>query len=158
MPTPTARLEELAPLLERFAEWTPPGSPGQPSETKDRPGNRVESVVAPFTKDDDSAVLIALSVFATHDKDLLQVVHPDPAGIGYFDLSELALRLADIFAGRFEVFTGHPDDPFARAGVLTRREPYPVLNFVYTDRLLETEHQVGCVPLQEWETEFAPLV
>lgn len=154
MPTTAARLEELSSQLEGFAEWTPPGSPGQPPEPTSghpRRGDRVYTVVAPFSLADDSAVLIALARFADLDKDVLLVVHPVSDGIDYFDLSDLALRLADVFAGRFEVFLGHPDDPFGRAGVLTRREPNPVLQFVYSDRLLEAERRAESL---DWAAPF----
>jgi len=137
---------ELIAHIQTFVETPHPallGQPVCPFARRARKTDRVEAVVAPFSLTDDSAVRCAVEGFDPIDKDVLLVVHPEPDGLSYFDLSDLQLRFAGELTGRYEVFTGHPDDPFTRAGVLTRQEPYPVLHFVRSDRLLEAERQLA---------------
>ncbi len=146
MPSTVAVVEELTAHIQTFVEVPHPallGQPVCPFARRARKGDRVAAVVAPFSATDDSAVRCAVEGFDPIDKDVLLVVHPEPDGLSYFDLSDLQLRFAGELAGRYEVFTGHPDDPFTRAGVLTRQEPYPVLHFVRSDRLLEAERQLA---------------
>jgi hypothetical protein len=143
---PSAVADTLTDHIEMFVERPHPdlfGQPVCPFARRARTTGRVETVVTPFTAGDDSAVTWAVEQFDELDKDVLLVVHPDPHGLSYFDLADLRDRFAGRLAGRYEVFTGHPDDPFTRAGVLTRREPFPVLHFVRAERLLEAERQLG---------------
>lgn len=143
---PAAVAQELVSHIERFVERPHPGLLGQPVcpfARRARATGRVELVVTPYSANDDSAVTWAVEQFDDLDKDVLLVVHPDPRGLSYFDLSDLRDRFAGRLAGRFEVFTGHPDDPFTRAGVRTRQEPFPVLHFIRADRLHEAERQLG---------------
>ena len=146
MPFSAAVVAELSAHIQTFVEAPHPGMLGQPVcpfARRARKSDRVEAVVAPFSAIDDSAVRCAVEQFDPIDKDVLLVVHPQPDGLSYFDLSDLQLRFAGELAGRYEVFTGHPEDPFTRAGVLTRQEPFPVLHFVRSDRLLEAERQLA---------------
>jgi hypothetical protein len=146
MPFSTAVVTQLAAHVEHFVERPHPGLLGQPVcpfARRARKGNRVETVVVPFSTADDSAVRRAVEEFEALDKDVLLVVHPEPWGIDFFDLADLQLRFAALLLGRYEVFTGHPEDPFTRAGVLTRQEPYPVLHFIHSDRLIEAERQLA---------------
>ena len=146
MPFSAAVVAELSAHIQAFVEAPHPGLLGQPVcpfARRARKSDRVEAVVAPFSATDDSAVRCAVEQFDPIDKDVLLVVHPEPDGLSYFDLADLQLRFAGELAGRYEVFTGHPEDPFTRAGVLTRQEPFPVLHFVRSDRLLEAERQLA---------------
>jgi len=79
--------------------------------------------VLPFSSEDDSAVTWALSQFAGDSRAELRIVHPDPRGVGFPELSELRVRFAAHCAGRYRVWVGHPD-----AGEL--RESHPTLHFV----------------------------
>lgn len=129
-----AALVELTDHLHRFVGRLA----REPHCPSSRPGDRVETVVTAYSLADDSAVHDALDRFETLDKDVLLVVHPDAAGLRYFDLFDLRARLADELLGRYEVFSGHPEDPFTRAGVACR-EALPVLHLVRADRLIEAE-------------------
>ncbi len=147
MPFHAVVVEELTAHIVEFVERPHPqllGQPVCPFARRARKSNRVEMVVAPFTVADDSAVRAAVEQFdPLHDIDVLLVVHPDADGIGYFDLVDLRARYAEQLAGAYEVFTGHPEDPFTRAGILTRREPYPVLHFVRSERIIDAEARLS---------------
>lgn len=136
----------LAAHIRQFVERPHPrllGQPVCPFARRARTVGRVDVVTVPFSADDDSAVAWAVEQFDPASKDVLLVVHPDARGLTYFELAELRDRFADHLAGRFEVFTGHPDDPHTRNGLPTRREPYPVLHFVSTERMREAEGKLG---------------
>lgn len=144
--TAAAVRDELNDHIARFVERPHPqllGQPVCPFARRARAAGRVETVVTPFSPADDSAVTWAVEQFDPLDRDVLLVVHPAPRGVTYFDLAELRDRFAGRLVGRYEVFTGHPDDPFTRAGVPTRREPFPVLHFVRSDRLHEAERRLS---------------
>lgn len=140
-------LEELTHYIESFVESPHPdllGQPVCPFARRARKRGQVRTVVVPFSVTDDSAVQAALEEFdPDFELDVLLVVHPETDGIGYFDLTDLRARFAEQWAGKYEVFTGHPDDPFSRAGVLTRQEPFPVLHFIRSDRIIEAEAQLS---------------
>ena len=97
----------------------------------------------PFSAADDTPVGWAVARFDAGDQDVLLVVHPDRHGVSYPKLAELRDRFAARLAGRYEVFTGHPDDPYTRAGVRTRVEPFPVLHFVRAPVLADAERRLG---------------
>jgi hypothetical protein len=145
--TPTAVAEQLDSHIESFVERPHPAllnQPVCPFARRARATGRVVTAVLPFSPADDSAVTWAVGQFDPQsDKDVLLVVHPDPAGLTFPELSELRDRFALRLAGRYEVFTGHPDDPYTRNGLRTRREPFPVLHFVRAERLRQAERQLS---------------
>ena len=128
--------------IESFVEHPHPdllNQPVCPFARRARGNGRVVTVVLPYSAEDDSAVSWAVAEFDPQDKDVLLVVHPDPTELGYPELAELRDRFSRQLVGQYEVFTGHPDDPYTRNGVRTRREPFPVLHFVRTERLQQAE-------------------
>jgi len=147
MLSPASVVEELNRHIESFVESPHPallGQPVCPFARRARKRGQVRTVVVPFSVADDSAVQEAVEEFDPQfELDVLLVVHPEADGIGYFDLTDMRTRYAETWAGEYEVFTGHPDDPFTRAGLLTRQEPYPVLHFVRSDRIIEAEAQLS---------------
>lgn len=84
-------------------------------------------VVLPFSADDDTAVSWAVHQFESDGRDELKIVHPDPRGVGYVELSEIRVRFESHLSGRFRVEAGHPDGPRAQ------RERHPTLHFVRSD-------------------------
>jgi hypothetical protein len=139
---PTAVLKQLKSHIESFVEQPHPdllNQPVCPFAKRARGNGRVVMTVLPYSSADDTAVSWAIDEFDPQDKDVLLVIHPDPAGLAYPELAELRERFAEQLHGRYEVFTGHPDDPYTRNGVRTRREPFPVLHFVRTERLHQAE-------------------
>jgi hypothetical protein len=136
----------LAAHIRQFVEHPHPrllNQPVCPFARRARTTGRVDVVALPFSPDDDSAVAWAVEQFDPASKDVLLVVHPDACGLTYFELAELRDRFAEHLAGRYEVFTGHPADPYTRNGLPTRREPYPVLHFVPVERMREAEAKLG---------------
>ncbi len=136
----------LAAHIRQFVERPHPrllNQPVCPFARRARTTGRVDAVSVPFSLNDDSAVAWAVERFDPSTHDVLLVVHPDPRGLTYFELAELRDRYAEHLAGRFEVFTGHPDDPYTRNGLPTRREPHPVLHFVPAERMREAEAKLG---------------
>lgn len=136
-------LDELTEHLQEFLGQLSPEPLGRPTGPPSRQTDRVEAVVIAFTLTDDSAVHEAVERFESLDKDVLLVVHSEAEGLCYADLFDLRARLADELLGRYEVFSGHPEDPCTRTGVLARREPFPVLHLVRSDRLIEGEHRLS---------------
>jgi hypothetical protein len=150
-PTFDDALDELTEHLDEFFTRLTPGPLWKPTCSSSRQSDRVETVVAAFSLADDSAVHDAVERFEFLDKDVLLVVHEAVDGLGYSDLFDLRARLADELLGRYEVFSGHPEDPCVRAGVLARREPFPVLHLVRSERLIEGERRLSprCQPPAE---------
>ena len=132
--------------IEGFVQRPHPrfgGQPVCPFARQARAAGKVHFVVVPFTTEDDSAVTWALKSFAELDIDVLLVTHPDARGLSYPELAHLRERFARSLDGQFDVFTGHPDDPFERGGVRTRQEPFPTLHFVRSERLAQAERSLG---------------
>jgi hypothetical protein len=142
-PTFDDALDELTEHLQEFLERLSPEPLWRPTNPSSRQSDRVEAITVAFSLADDSAVHEAVERFESLDKDVLLVVHPEANGVCYSDLFDLRARLADDLVGRYEVFSGHPEDPCARAGVLARREPFPVLHLVRSDRLIEGERRLS---------------
>ena len=114
-----------------------------PFARKARKTGRVRIAVLPFSEADDSAAAQAVADFESADQDVLLVVHPDPAGVTFPELDALRERFAARLAGRYDVFTGHPDDPHEVAGLRTRHEPHPMLHFIRCETLAAAESRLG---------------
>jgi hypothetical protein len=143
---PTAVVEQLNAHIESFVQRPHPGllnQPVCPFARRARSDGRVVLTVVPYSVADDSAISWAFDQFEPQGKDVLLVIHPDPTGLDYPELSELRDRFARLLEGRYEVFTGHPDDPYTRNGVRTRCEPFPVLHFVRFERLRQAERMLS---------------
>ena len=119
------------------------GQPVCPFARRARLRNRIETVVFPYNLDNDVAVTEALVQFMNHDKDVLLVIHPEADGVSFFELCELRDRFAERYRGQYDVFTGHPDDTQTLGTLETRREPFPVLHFIRSDKLTEAEQLLG---------------
>ena len=146
MPASAAVIDRLTRHIEEFVQRPHPGFGGQPVcpfARRARAAGRVHIAVVPFNAVDDSLVTWALKAFDDLDIDVLLVVHPEAAGVSYPELAHLRERFARQLAGRFDVFTGHPNDPFVAAGVRTREEPFPTLHFVKSETLAEAERKLG---------------
>jgi hypothetical protein len=146
MSATAAVIRRLTDHIEGFVQRPHPrfgGQPVCPFARRARATGKVHIAVVPFTTEDDSAVTWALKAFDELDIDVLLVVHPQAEGVSYPELAHLRERFARQLHGRFDVFTGHPRDPFVRAGVQTREEPFPTLHFVRSETLAAAERRLG---------------
>lgn len=115
------------------------GQPVCPFARRARKAGRVRFSVQAYSLEEYSAVLAEAEQFDPLEHDVLLVLHPDPVGISFADLWELATRFNQRFAGRLSVFTGHPADPYRRNGLQTRVEPFPNLQFISSALVSEAE-------------------
>ena len=143
---PAVVTETVTRHIAEFVEQPHPSlghQPICPFARKARKTGRVRIAVTPFALADDSAVAQAVADFESADQDVLLVVHPDPAGVTFAELDGLRERFEAQLSGRYDVFTGHPDDPHEVAGVRTRHEPHPMLHFIRCETLAAAERRIG---------------